>query len=299
MPTLPRILLTGCHGQLGTECRLLAPKGCSLIAIDREELDLGDATQISKFVREVQPGMILHTAAWTAVDQAESCEQEAFALNAKATDVLAETAASIGARMAYVSTDYVFSGQGSIPWREDDPVAPLNAYGRTKLAGEQAVAAHLGDRGHVVRTSWLYGRRGANFVRTMLNLMKQGRDLKVVADQLGSPTWAGGLAQALFALAAADEAPAILHYTDGGITSWCDFASEIRACGLRNGLALEASSVVPCPSSAYPTPAARPAWSPLHFSDAWADLGIQQSSWQSVLDFALQLLLQEDDRILQ
>jgi dTDP-4-dehydrorhamnose reductase len=299
MPTLSRILLTGCYGQLGTECRLLAPNGCSLIAIDREELDLGDATQISKFVWEVQPSMILHTAAWTAVDLAESSEMEAYALNATATAVLAETAASIGARMAYISTDYVFSGHGTVPWHEHDPVAPLNAYGRTKLAGEQAVLAHLGDRGHVVRTSWLYGRRGANFVRTMLGLMEQSRELKVVSDQLGTPTWAGGLAKALFALATADEAPSILHYTDGGITSWCEFATEIRAAGLRNGLALESSSVVPCPSSAYPTPAARPAWSPLHFSDAWADLGIKQTPWQEALERALKLLLQEDDRISQ
>jgi dTDP-4-dehydrorhamnose reductase len=171
-------------------------------------------------------------------------------------------------------------------------VAPLNAYGRTKLAGEQAVTAHLGERGHSVRTSWLYGRKGKNFVRTMLHLMQAGRSLKVVEDQLGSPTWAGGLAAALWALASAESAPPILHYTDGGIASWCDFANEIRTCGMSNGLDLAASSVHPCPSTEYPTPAARPSWSPMRFSNTWHDLGIRQSTWQDALRHALPILLQ-------
>lgn len=289
-----RILLTGRNGQLGTECSLVVPADCELIAVDFPEFDLADVDVLAKTVREIQPDMLLHTAAWTAVDKAEEHEAEAFAINATATEVLASCMAELGGRMAYVSTDYVFSGEGQVPWREHDSVAPLNAYGRTKLAGEQAMASHLGDRGHVVRTSWLYGRRGANFVRTMLKLMGDGRALKVVEDQLGSPTWAGGLAQALFALTQASDAPSILHFTDEGIVSWCDFAVEIRACGLSNGLALEQSSVTPCPGSEYPTPAARPSWSPMHFSDAWADLGIAPTQWKDALHAALPLLLQED-----
>ncbi|MHC4824841.1 MAG: dTDP-4-dehydrorhamnose reductase [Planctomycetota bacterium] len=297
MPNTHRLLLTGRDGQLGTECGLIVPDGCELVAVDRPEFDLSDTALITRTVEEVQPDMVLHAAAWTAVDKAEECEQDAFAINATATEVLAAAVAKMGARMAYVSTDYVFSGEGEVPWREEDPVAPINAYGRTKLAGEQAVTSLLGDRGHVVRTSWLYGRRGANFVRTMLRFMEQGRALNVVEDQLGSPTWAGGLAAALFALSAGDSAPPILHYTDGGIASWCDFAAEIRVCGLANGLALEESSVNPCPSTEYPTPAARPSWSPMHFSDAWESLGIRQSPWQDALRLAMPLLLHEDDTI--
>jgi len=289
-----RILLTGRNGQLGTECGLIIPADCEVIAVDFPEFDLADADVLAQTVRDVQPSILLHTAAWTAVDKAEEHEAEAFAINATATDVLASCMAEIGGRMVYVSTDYVFSGEGDVPWREDDAVAPLNAYGRTKLAGEQALAAHLGDRGHVVRTSWLYGRCGANFVRTMLNLMSSGRALKVVEDQVGSPTWAGGLAQALFALARASDAPPILHFTDEGIVSWFDFAVAIRDCGLENGLSLADSSVSACPGTEYPTPAARPSWSPMHFSDAWEDLGISPSNWKQALQEALPLLLQED-----
>ncbi|MDA0667095.1 MAG: dTDP-4-dehydrorhamnose reductase [Planctomycetota bacterium] len=294
MSPTQRILLTGRNGQLGTECGLVIPADCEVIAVDFPEFDLADADVLARTVREVQPDMLLHAAAWTAVDKAEEWEAEAHVINATATDILASCMAEIGGRMAYLSTDYVFSGEGSVPWREHDPVAPLNAYGRTKLAGEQAVAAHLGDRGHVVRTSWLYGRCGANFVRTMLHLMSSGRALKVVEDQVGSPTWAGGLAKALFALARASEAPPILHFTDEGIVSWFDFAIAIRACGLANGLALEESSVTACPGSEYPTPAARPSWSPLYFSDAWHDLGIAPSNWEQALQTALPLLLKED-----
>ncbi len=292
--TSKRVLLTGRHGQLGTECGLLIPPSVEFLALDRPEFDLADLHGIRQAVLDFKPDVLLHTAAWTAVDKAESCEEEALLINAKATEVLAEAVNDLGGRMAYVSTDYVFSGEGSQPWRETDAVSPLNAYGRTKLAGEQALHAHLPQRGHVVRTSWLYGRRGANFVRTMLRLMMEGRDLQVVDDQKGSPTWAGGLGQALWALSESEDAPAILHFTDGGITSWFEFAIAIRELGLENQLSLEASAVRPCSSSAYPTPAKRPSWSPMHFSDAWKGLGIQQVPWRKQLALALPILLQED-----
>jgi len=294
MKSSPRILLTGKNGQLGTECRLVIPSDCEVIAVDRSRFDLTHPDAIAKTIREIQPDVLLHAAAWTAVDKAEDCEEEAFAVNATATEVLASCMAQLGGRMVFVSTDYVFSGEGEVPWQENDSVAPLNAYGRTKLAGEKAMAAHLGDRGHVVRTSWLYGRQGANFVRTMLNLMRSGRALKVVEDQVGSPTWAGGLAKALFALARASEAPTMMHYTDEGIVSWFEFAVAIRELGLKHQLPLEESSVSPCPGTEYPTPAARPSWSPMHFSHAWGDLGILPSNWKQALEKALPLLLLED-----
>jgi dTDP-4-dehydrorhamnose reductase len=291
--TSTRVLVTGRDGQVGHACSLLKPEGIEAIFIDRPECDLADPSAIVGMLREVRPEMVLHIAAWTAVDAAEEQEAEALVINGQATEVMAEEVARQGGRMAYVSTDYVFSGQGETPWREEEPVAPLNAYGRTKLAGEQALAHHLGDRSHVVRTSWVYGRQGHNFVRTMLHLMAQGRDLKVVSDQLGAPTFADGIARALWALAGkgGGEMPPILHYTDEGICSWFDFAVAIREEGLLQGLDLAASSVAPCPSSEYPTPAVRPSWSPLHFSDAWSGIGVSQTPWREVLHTALPLLL--------
>lgn len=297
--TLPRVLITGQSGQVGHACSLFVPEGVEAVFVGRTECDLADADAIVKILREVQPSMVLHNAAWTAVDAAEEQEATALAINGTATAVMAEELARQGGRMAFVSTDYVFSGEGAKPWLEQDPVAPLNAYGRTKLAGEQALAAHLGDRGHVVRTSWVYGRRGNNFVRTMLKFMEQGRDLKVVADQLGAPTFADGIARALWAIAKPDAAdlPPILHYTDGGICSWYEFAVAIREQGIAQGLALEPSSVAPCPSTEYPTPAPRPSWSPLHFSDAWSEVDISQRLWSEVLASALPLMMREDDKI--
>lgn len=293
--TTPRVLVTGRDGQVGHACSLFVPEGMEAIFVGRSECDLADPKAIVKLLRDVQPAMVLHNAAWTAVDKAEEDEAAALAINGTATAVMAEELARQGGRMAFVSTDYVFSGKGETPWKERDPVAPLNAYGRTKLAGEEAMAAHLGEAGHVVRTSWVYGRRGHNFVRTMLHLMQQGRDLKVVSDQLGAPTFADGIARALWALAGAEtgQMPGILHYTDGGICSWYDFAVAIRRLGIVQGLDLEASSVAPCPSTEYPTPAARPSWSPLHFSDAWSEVDIPQGLWDEVLASALPLLLAE------
>ncbi|MGB0952341.1 MAG: dTDP-4-dehydrorhamnose reductase [Planctomycetota bacterium] len=295
MSTPTRILITGRDGQVGHACSLFVPEDVEAVFVGRAECDLADPDAILRVLREVQPTMVLHNAAWTAVDAAEEQEAAALAINGTATAVMAEELARQGARMAFVSTDYVFSGEGTEPWLEQDAVAPLNAYGRTKLAGEQALAAHLGDRGHVVRTSWVYGRRGNNFVRTMLKFMQQGRDLKVVADQLGAPTFADGIAQALWALAkpGAAEMPPILHYTDGGICSWYEFAVGIRDQGIAQGLALEESSVAPCPSTEYPTPAARPSWSPLRFSEAWSEVDISQGIWSEVLSSAMPLLLAE------
>lgn len=295
MTTSPRILITGRDGQVGHACSLFVPEGFEAVFVGRMECDLADASSIVKLLRDVRPAMVLHNAAWTAVDAAEEHEADALAINGTATAVMAEELAQQGGRMAFVSTDYVFSGEGTEPWLEQDAVAPLNAYGRTKLAGEQALAAHLGNRGHVVRTSWVYGRRGNNFVRTMLKFMEQGRDLKVVADQLGAPTFADGIAQALWALATpkAAEMPPILHYTDGGICSWYEFAVAIREQGLAQGLDLEASSVAPCPSTEYPTPAARPSWSPLRFSEAWSEVDISQRLWGEVLNKAMPLMLAE------
>ena len=177
-PTHQRVLLTGGSGQLGYECQLAAPSDVDWVAPPRSALDLADPASIRACVREVKPDLILHCGAWTAVDAAEQETAAAFAVNEQGSRVLAEELAASGGRLVLVSTDYVFAGVGDHPWRAEDPVDPVNAYGRSKLAAEQAVAEVLGERAQVVRTSWVYGRRGKNFVRTMLGLMQQGKELK-------------------------------------------------------------------------------------------------------------------------
>jgi dTDP-4-dehydrorhamnose reductase len=293
-----KILLTGRDGQLGHECRLACPPEVELIAVGRAECDLADPAAAAALVRELRPEVLIHAAAWTAVDAAEAEEETATVVNGESVGALAAACATVGARMLAVSTDYVFSGEGDRPWQEDDPVDPLNAYGRSKLAGERALAAALPGAGCSIRTSWVYGRRGHNFVHTMLRLMREGRELKVVDDQRGCPTWAGGLAASLWALAswpAGRDLPALLHHTDGGIVSWHGFAAAIREEALSLGLEVGASRVLPCPSSEYPTPARRPAWSPLAFSGAWSLVDREQEPWRDALRAALPLLVAEAD----
>jgi len=230
------------------------------------------------------------------VDAAESAEAEATIVNGDSVAAMAKEAVKLGSRMIGLSTDYVFSGTGSQPWTEDDAVAPLNAYGRSKLVGEQALKEVLPGQGCMVRTSWVYGRKGKNFVHTMLHLMRAGKSLQVIDDQQGCPTWAGGLAQALWALATSPREqplPATLHFTDGGIISWFDFATAIREEALALGLDIATSSVSACTTEAYPTPARRPHWSPLQFSQEWAAHEIHQQPWRQVLHAALPLMMAE------
>ena len=285
---MTRALVTGSSGQLGLELQLAAAAPTDCVALPRELYDRGGVGELREALAASGAGVVLHGAAWTAVDAAEEQEEEAHRVNAVRTRALAEACAEAGARLVYVSTDYVFSGAARAePWAEDEPVAPLNAYARSKRAGEEAVWETLGDAGTVVRTSWLYGRRGPSFVHTMLRLMRRGMDLKVVDDQRGSPTWAGGLARALWALAAAPAAPRALHYSDGGVCTWHDFAAEILAQAGRAGEPVGEATVAPCTTAEYPTPAARPTWSPLRWSAAWDGLGVRQRRWREALAEAL------------
>jgi dTDP-4-dehydrorhamnose reductase len=289
-----RILLTGGSGQLGYECQLAAPQAIELSIPDRSELDLANPASIHACVARFRPQLILHCGAWTAVDAAEDKEAEALAVNEGGSRALAEAALALDARLILVSTDYVFSGESSEPWPTDAPVQPVNAYGRTKLAAERAVREVLDDRAQIVRTSWVYGRRGQNFVRTMLRLMQQGKPLRVVADQQGTPTWAGGLAQALWSLTKAPDAGPVLHYSDAGKTTWYEFAVAIRKLALGLGLDVVDSTVNPCQTNEYPTPASRPAWSVLELSCDWKTLEVPPQPWLETLSEALPLLIAED-----
>jgi len=270
-----KILLTGANGQVGWELRqTLAPLG-EVAAVGREQLDLQDAARIAAVVREVRPGVIVNAAAYTAVDKAESERDAAFAVNAVAPGVLAEEAKRAGALLVHYSTDYVFDGTKAAPYVEGDEPGPLNVYGASKLAGERAVAAS-GCRYLILRTSWVYGPRGGNFMLTMLRLAKERPELRVVDDQTGAPTSSLAIARATVQLLPRGAA-GLFHMTASGATTWCGFA---RAILQRAGLA---TPVVPIRTEDYPTPARRPRNSRLDCSRLRADFGVALASWEEQL----------------
>ena len=271
------ILLTGADGQVGTALRpLLAARG-TLTAIDRLQLDLADTDAVRAAVRALRPGLIVNAAAYTAVDRAETEPDVAHAVNAVAPAVLAEEAARLGARLVHYSTDYVYDGAATRPYVEGDATGPLGVYGRTKLAGDEAVLAS-GASAVILRTSWVYGAHGLNFLKTMLRLASDGRPaVRVVADQRGTPTSAVSIADATAAAIDADVAPGTYHLTDAGETTWHGFAQAIfRAAGL-------ATVAEPIPTADYPTPAARPAYSVMDGAK-WDALGVYaRPRWEDAL----------------
>ncbi|WP_327586254.1 dTDP-4-dehydrorhamnose reductase [Nonomuraea sp. NBC_00507] len=247
-----RWLITGGGGMLAADVLdRAALTGEPVLALGRSELDLTDKRAVRDFVSAYRPRVVINCAGWTAVDDAETHEDEALAINGHAVGWLAETCSRTGARLLHVSTDYVFDGAARLPYREDAPTAPVNAYGRTKLAGEQAALEH----GHyVVRTAWLYGSAGRNFVTTMIRLAAERETVQVVDDQRGQPTWTADLADYLVRLAQSDLPPDVYHGTSAGETSWCGLAKEIFTL-----LGLDSERVRPVTSSSFPRPARRPA----------------------------------------
>jgi dTDP-4-dehydrorhamnose reductase len=279
-----RILLLGKNGQVGWElARALAPLG-EVTALGRAELDLADVPRLIATVRALQPEVIVNAAAYTAVDKAESEQDAAFAVNATAPRVLAEEAKRSGALLVHFSTDYVFDGAKATPYVEEDPTNPLNVYGASKLAGERAIAA-AGCRHLILRTSWVYGPRGANFMLSMLRLARERPQLRVVDDQVGAPTSSRAIADATAAvLVRAMASPGLeglYHLTASGETSWCGFARAILA---RAGIEIP---VVPIPTEQYPTPARRPRNSRLDCARLRAAFGVTLAPWQESLAEAM------------
>jgi dTDP-4-dehydrorhamnose reductase len=279
-----RILLTGKNGQLGWELgRALSALG-EVNASDREELDLAAPDLIVSAVRSARPDVIVNTAAYTAVDRAESEPDAAFAINARAAGVLAEEARRAGALFVHYSTDYVFDGTKESPYVEDDAPNPLNVYGRSKLAGEQAVRSAGGP--HIIlRTSWVYAARGKNFLLTMRRLLKEKGAARVVSDQIGAPTSAGALADATaeilrrYDASALAKVPGVYHATAGGSTSWHGFATEIARLEQVSPL-----GVVPITSREYPAPAQRPKNSRLSNEKLLRTFGVRLPPWQACLE---------------
>ncbi|MFF7276646.1 dTDP-4-dehydrorhamnose reductase [Streptomyces griseorubiginosus] len=274
-------LVTGAGGMLGQDVLArLAQSGERYVALDRKALDLTDADAVRAALDEHRPAVVVNCAAWTAVDDAETREAEALAINGDGPRNLAEACAGTGAVLLHVSTDYVFAGDATAPYAEDAPTAPRSAYGRTKLAGEKAVLAT--ERGYVVRTAWLYGTGGPNFVKTMIKLEGVKDTLDVVDDQRGQPTWSADLAGLLVELglgALAGTAPAgVYHGTNSGETTWHGFTQEIFRL-----LGTDPDRVRPTTSEAFVRPAPRPAYSVLGHG-RFAEAGIEPlRDWRTAL----------------
>jgi len=286
-----RILLTGGSGQVGWELqRTLACLG-EVGAPNRAALDLTQVDSIRQAVRDWRPDVIVNPAAHTAVDKAESEAELATAINATAPGILAEEAARLGALLVHYSTDYVFDGTKATPYIEDDAANPQNVYGRTKWAGEQAVRTNS-PKHLILRTSWVYGRRGGNFLLTMQRLMRERPELKIVADQIGAPTWSQLIAEATGQILAQCLGPArrsdfapwgTYHLTSDGETSWHGFAAAIAELSGIDPV----PKLSPIPSSDYPTPAKRPANSRLSNAKLAATFGLGLPDWRQALELCL------------
>lgn len=282
---MTRILITGAGGQLGRALQATAPASADITAIDVEDVDLTDEAMLRARLAVEAPEMILNAAAYTAVDKAEEDEELARAINSGAVAIMAEAMAESGGKLVHVSTDFVFDGTSACANRPEDPRAPISAYGRTKAEGED----HLADTDLLVRTAWVYAAGGANFVRTMIRLMKERDELGIVADQIGSPTWATGLARTIWGLLE-HRASGTFHHSDAGVASWYDFAVAIAEEAQAIGLIDRIPHIKPITTADYPTPASRPAFSLLDCSKTRAALGAEAVHWRT----NLRLMLEEE-----
>jgi len=289
--SIPKILVFGRVGQVGWELRHKLACIGRVISVDYPEIDFSKPDSIRAAVRANEPNVIINAAAYTAVDKAESSPEPAWAINATGPGIIAEEAKRLGALLVHYSTDYVYDGSKSDPWVETDATGPLNVYGQTKLAGDQAVAAVGGDY-VILRTSWVYGARGANFLLTMLRLAKERQELRIVDDQTGSPTTSECIAQATAQIVAQVLAPrgglngrsGVYHLTSTGATTWFGFAKAFLA------RQPTMPALTPIPTSEYPVPAKRPVNSVLSCERIAETFGVRMPSWEDALDLVLETL---------
>ncbi|MBS1565203.1 MAG: dTDP-4-dehydrorhamnose reductase [Bacteroidetes bacterium] len=287
----PIVLVTGAHGQVGNEMRVLSAQypGFEFQFVDKDELLIDDVAAVNDWFATHKPAYCLNCAAYTAVDKAETDRDTAMRVNADAVGILAAACKQHNTRFIHISTDYVFSGEASTPYKETDATQPVNFYGDTKLKGEELCLA-ADPSAIIIRTSWVYSEFGGNFVKTMMRLMKEKPSLNVVEDQFGSPTWARDLAAAMLHIIHAQQTgsrpwqPGIYHYSNEGIISWCDFA---RAIAELTGSACEVKGI---PTSGYPTPAKRPAWSAFNKDKIKAAYNLSIPNWRESLATVIKVL---------
>ncbi|WP_280170426.1 dTDP-4-dehydrorhamnose reductase [Priestia megaterium] len=271
-----KVLITGANGQLGKELvELFTAKGFEVYGFGRDKMDITNQAQVQEMISTLKPNIVLHSAAHTQVDLAESEPEQAFSINAYGTRNVAVAAEAVGAKLVYVSTDYVFDGTNDEPYNEFSPTSPLGVYGKSKLAGEQFVR-DLHSKFFIVRTSWVYGKHGANFVKTMLKLGKERKELSVVADQIGCPTYTLDLAHAILELVDTQKY-GVYHISNSGSCSWYEFAKEIFNI---SGITVQ---VNPCTTADFPRPAARPSYSVFAHTAIYLNNFTKMRSWEDAL----------------
>jgi dTDP-4-dehydrorhamnose reductase len=277
-----KVLITGSNGQLGWELQRTVPEGINVIALNSKALNVCDAENVHRVVHDLTPHVVINAAAYTAVDDAEQETDRAYAVNKDAVSHLAQISTQFNARLIHFSTDYVYDGNQNRPYRIDDPTNPQCVYGKSKLEGERIALHILGDRATILRTSWVYSSHGNNFVKTMLRLMAQRDQLGIVMDQIGSPSWARGLANITWKMVT-QKRYGIYHWTDAGVASWYDFAVAIQEEAIHLKLLEKPITIRPISTSDYPLPAKRPYFSVLDKSDTWSRIDITPSHWREAL----------------
>lgn len=295
-----KILITGQGGQLAWELEQTSPQSLEVICLSSKELDISNQKIVNKVLSSHNPDVVINAAAYTAVDKAETEQYKAYAVNKLGSKYLALACKELKAKLIHVSTDFVFDGTTSTPYQTDDKTNPINVYGASKLAGDIKVNEILGSDATIIRTAWVYSAHGNNFVKTMLRFMAEKEQLGIVYDQVGTPTWAKGLAKMIWALVArhSDKSSSLetisekpldlssatmLHWTDAGVCSWYDFAIAIQELAIEKGMLDKAIPIRPIPASAYPTPAARPNFSVIDKSTAEQESGVEAIHWRKEL----------------
>jgi len=287
---ISRALIFGSLGQVGSALQETAPPSASIVAHDLDQTDIRDRAAVDRAIADSKPDIVINCAAFTNVDGAESRASEAMEANGAAPGVIAESATAAHVRFIHISTDYVFDGCAHTPYATDAAVAPLNVYGATKLEGEQRVLSAAPDS-VVVRTAWVHSGGGVNFVRTAVRLLSAGKPMRVVDDQIGTPTRARHLAQALWRIAERPALRGLLHFTDAGVASWFDVAMTVMETLDEGGRLGAGAAVTPIRSDEFPTVARRPTYSVLDKHDSWAAIGYVPPHWRKgIIDSTHELM---------
>lgn len=279
---MKKVLITGADGQLGYELQRTVLTGYECIAADKDDLDITHANAVTALVAKIKPDVIINAAAYTAVDKAEEEVELAIAINTTGAANLAQVCKDNNIQFMQVSTDFVFDGKAHTPYPVNAPAQPDGMYGKTKQDGDALVLKILGDNAFIIRTSWLYSAHGNNFVKTMLRFMATRDELGIIADQIGTPTWANSLAQALWQ-SIEKKVAGIHHWSDAGVASWYDFAYAIMEEGVALGLLKKAITINAITTADYPTPASRPCYSVMDKTVTWKALAMKSEHWRVAL----------------
>jgi len=285
-----KALIIGANGQLGWELIRTCPDNITFFSVDYPKIDISERSTINKWINTTSPDLIINAAAYTDVDKAEKEQTKAYQINHKGVENLAIEAKQAKISLIHISTDFIFNGENYKPYNPGDKPDPESVYGKSKLEGELSAQKILGHKALIIRTAWLYSSHGNNFVKTMLNLMKGHSSIKVIDEQIGTPTWGYGLAKAVW-IAAEKELTGVLHYTDAGVASWYDFAIAIQEEALSLGILTDSNLITPVPATEFPTPAKRPMYSVLNKQSMWQATGIKPEHWRIQLRSMLKELV--------